>query len=180
MPIRLVFKARLTILKLIFEIFSKTGCNAVSWAPAFPHDDNQAYLNAKRIVSGGCDENVKIWREDSNGSWTLEHTLTGHNEWVRDVAWSQNIMHSKTSIASCSQGGKVIIWTCDLSDNSSIWKSSFIHEFNNIVWHVSWSLTSNMLAVSGGDNKVTIWKEDHYGKYVCINDNSLNGSNDKL
>lgn len=37
-----------------------------------------------------------------------------------------------------------------------------------------------MLAVSGGDNKVTIWKEDHHGKYVCINDPNLNNSADKL
>ncbi len=40
---------------------------------------------------------------EENGHWVLEHTLTGHNEWVRDVAWSPNIMNSKTTIASCSQ-----------------------------------------------------------------------------
>ncbi|KAF3851436.1 hypothetical protein F7725_013208 [Dissostichus mawsoni] len=26
--------------------------------------------------------------------------------------------------------------------------------FNDVVWHVSWSITGNILAVSGGDNKV--------------------------
>ena len=84
--------------------FSKTGCNSVSWAPAFPQDDNQTSngLSAKRIASGGCDNVVKIWREE-NGKWELEQALTGHNDWVRDVAWSQNIIHSKTNIASCSQ-----------------------------------------------------------------------------
>ena len=54
-----------------------------------------------------------------------------------------------------------------------MWKSVVLHEFNSVAWHVSWSLTSNMLAVSTGDNKVTIWKEDHYGKYVCINEEKL-------
>ena len=73
--------------------------------------------------------------------------------------------------------GKVIIWSCDLNDTGntalSMWKPIVLHEFNNVAWHVSWSLTSNMLAVSTGDNKVTIWKEDHYGKYVCINDDKI-------
>jgi protein transport protein SEC13 len=153
------------------------GCNSISWSPAFPHDEMGT--SSKRLVSGGCDESVKLWHEESNHSWTLEQTLSGHNDWIRDVAWSQNIIHSKTSIASCSQSGKVIIWTCDLNDSLTQWKQTFTHEFNTVVWHVSWSLTSNMLAISGGDNKVTIWKEDNYGKYVCINDNSLNSASDR-
>lgn len=83
----------------------KTGCTAVSWAPAFPQEENQSStnLNVKRIVSGGCDNIVRILREDQNGQWVIEHNLEGHNDWVRDVSWSQNVIHSKTNIASCSQ-----------------------------------------------------------------------------
>lgn len=57
----------------------------------------------KRIVSGGCDNVVKILREDQNGQWVVEQQLEGHNNWIRDVSWSQNVIHSKTNIASCSQ-----------------------------------------------------------------------------
>lgn len=154
-----------------------TGCTSVSWAPAFPSDDQtESVFSAKRLVSGGCDNTVKIWREE-NGQWVFDQKLQGHTDWVREVAWSPNIIHNKTNIASCSQSGKVIIWSCDLSDTTngalSIWKSKVLHEFNTVAWHVSWSLTSNMLAVSTGDNKVTIWKEDHLGKYECINDDKL-------
>ena len=84
----------------------KTGCTSISWAPAFPQEDHVSMsngLSAKRIASGGCDNVVKIWREDQSGQWVLDQTLSGHNEWIRDVAWSQNIIHSKTNIASCSQ-----------------------------------------------------------------------------
>ncbi len=152
------------------------GCTSLSWAPVFPTDE-ATNINAKRIVSGGCDNQMKIWREDQNGQWILDQTLNGHNDWIRDVAWSPNTIHSKTNIASCSQSGKVIIWSCDLNETGTspltMWKSTILHEFNSVAWHVSWSLTSNMLAVSTGDNKVTIWKEDHYGKYICINDDKL-------
>ncbi len=84
-----------------------TGCTSVSWAPTFPMDNenstSSSTLSAKRLVSGGCDNTVKIWREDQNGQWILDQNLNGHNDWVRDVAWSQNIIHLKTSIATCSQ-----------------------------------------------------------------------------
>ena len=29
-----------------------------------------------------------------------------------------------------------------------------LHTFNDVIWHVSWSITGDILAVSGGDNKV--------------------------
>lgn len=51
------------------------------------------------------------------------------------------------------QDGRVVVWTNDgTSDNS--WVSKEILKFNDVVWHASWSLTGNILAISGGDNKV--------------------------
>ena len=32
-----------------------------------------------------------------------------------------------------------------------------LHTFDDVVWHVSWSVSGNILAVSGGDNKVRIF-----------------------
>jgi len=31
-----------------------------------------------------------------------------------------------------------------------------LHTFNDVIWHVSWSITGDILAVSGGDNKVSL------------------------
>lgn len=52
-----------------------------------------------------------------------------------------------------SQDGRVFIWTCD-DASSNTWSPKLLHKFNDVVWHVSWSITANILAVSGGDNKV--------------------------
>lgn len=53
------------------------------------------------------------------------------------------------------QDGRVVVWTNDgTSDNS--WVSKEILKFNDVVWHASWSLTGNILAISGGDNKVLL------------------------
>ena len=36
------------------------------------------------------------------------------------------------------------------------------------VWSVSWSVTGGILAVAGGDNQVTLWRESHVGEWVQI------------
>jgi len=135
------------------------GCNAVSWSPE---------TGKKRLVSGGCDNMVKIWSQDETGSWIAEANgkLEGHSDWVRDVAWAPSIGSNRSIIASCSQDRRVIIWT----NEGSSWTPKTLHTFDDVVWHVSWSVSGNMLAVSGGDNKVSLWKEDIQGNWNCISD----------
>ncbi|EFX87077.1 hypothetical protein DAPPUDRAFT_221812 [Daphnia pulex] len=148
------------------------GCNAVSWAPAigpnaaFDSTTGSRSAPVKRFVSGGCDNLVKVWREDKE--WVEEAKLEGHSDWVRDAAWAPSIGLSRTVIASCSQDRRVILWTND--GVSSSWNQRVLHTFEDVVWHVSWSVTGNILAVSGGDNKVSLWKETVEGQWVCISD----------
>ncbi|TFY73087.1 hypothetical protein EWM64_g10925, partial [Hericium alpestre] len=40
-------------------------------------------------------------------------------------------------------------------------------KFPDVVWRVSWSLAGNILAVSCGDGKVTLWKENLKGVWEC-------------
>ena len=45
-------------------------------------------------------------------------------------------------------------------------------KFPDVVWRVSWSLAGNILAVSCGDGKVTLWKENLKGVWECVSDMS--------
>ncbi|XP_052577612.1 protein SEC13 homolog isoform X3 [Peromyscus californicus insignis] len=135
------------------------GCNAVSWAPAVvpgslidqPSGQKPNYI--KKFASGGCDNLIKLWREEEDGQWKEEQKLEAHSDWVRDVAWAPSIGLPTSTIASCSQDGRVFIWTCD-DASGNMWSPKLLHKFNDVVWHVSWSITANILAVSGGDNKI--------------------------
>ncbi|VDM14437.1 unnamed protein product [Wuchereria bancrofti] len=109
----------------------------------------------KRVVSGGNDNFVKIWREKKDGIWELEIALEGHTDWVRDVAWAPVAAHNVNTIASCGQDRKVIIWRCSSVDQRH-WSAQELAVFDDILWHVSWSLCATVLAVSGGDNEVII------------------------
>ncbi len=42
--------------------------------------------------------------------------------------------------------------------------------FPDAVWRVSWSLAGNILAVSCGDGKVSLWKEGVGKGWECVSD----------
>ncbi|KAK7047620.1 GTPase-activating protein S13 [Paramarasmius palmivorus] len=146
--------------------------------------------SVKRFATAGCDNLVKIWafRDDSQ-SWVEEDVLEGHADWVRDVAWAPNIGLPRSYIATASQDKTVLIWTKDTPtsqwvktalDPSSALTSpipgaptpatSPAGKFPDVVWRVSWSLAGNLLAVSCGDGKVTLWKENLKGVWECVSD----------
>ncbi|MCJ1286236.1 GTPase-activating protein S13 [Xylographa opegraphella] len=141
------------------------GVNSVSWAPSARPGSLVSASPEKgalrRIVSGGSDCLVKIW------DWN--NTLTGHSDWVRDVSWSPTIL-AKSYIASAAQDKSVRIWTSSPTSDPSHpveWTSTVL-DFDAVLWRVSWSLSGNVLAVSGADNKVSLWKENLAGEWDCV------------
>lgn len=93
---------------------------------------------------------------------------------MRDVAWAPTLLQ-KSYIASASQDKTVRIWTSSSSPSdsqaaagSSSWTCSTVLPFEAAVWRVSWSLSGNVLAVAGGDNKVSLWKENLRGEWDCV------------
>ncbi|EZF22199.1 protein transporter SEC13 [Trichophyton rubrum D6] len=171
------------------------GVNSISWAPAAAAGSiisaNAAAGQSRRFVTCGSDNLIFIWdykyactlafvltcligsanllppSSPETKTYSASQTLQGHTDWVRDVAWSPSIL-SRSYIASASQDKTVRIWTSDPS-NSQEWTSEKL-EFDTVVWRVSWSLSGNILAVSGGDNKVSLWKEDLKGKWEKVKD----------
>lgn len=149
------------------------GVNSVSWAPAtipgsiVSSAPGPGATGNRRFVTGGCDNLVKIWVYDpATSGYKLEREpLTGHSDWVRDVAWSPTVLQ-KSYIASASQDKTVRIWTSDPASPGQ-WNSKVLN-FDAPVWRVSWSLSGNVLAVSGGDNKVTLWKENLRGDWDIV------------
>jgi protein transport protein SEC13 len=145
------------------------GVNAVSWGPAIPVNALFSQTAADsahvmRLVSGGCDNRVKVWRLDNaQGRWVEEKVAEdGHSHWIRDVAWAPSIGASTNTIASASEDGTVIIWT---EKSLGEWTISERLSFEKCVWRVSWSVMGNILAVSSGENSVSLWKESLDGHW---------------
>jgi protein transport protein SEC13 len=147
------------------------GVNAVSWGPETVQGsllaNQQTPPPVKRFVSGGCDNRVVVWSYDEQKqSWDEQKVFEGnankHGDWVRDVAWAPSLGLPSTTIASASEDKTVAIWT---EDPSGTFKKSHVLPFEHKVWRVSWSVMGNILAVSQGDQKVSLWKEALDGKW---------------
>lgn len=141
------------------------GVNSACWAPATIEDENGTPKQLRRFVTGGADNLIKIWKYDQTAqTYVLEDTLEGHSDWVRDVAWSPSFL-LRSFIASVSQDRTCIIWTQE--NKKGPWKKTLLQQdkFPDVLWRASWSLSGNILAISGGDNKITLWKEKLTGTW---------------
>ncbi len=158
------------------------GCNAVSWAPAvvpgslISAQSGDAKL-VKRFASAGCDNVVKIWQfSDEANRFVEADALQGHTDWVRDVAFAPNVGLPRSYLATASQDRTVLIWTQDAPD--AAWTKTALNptaaqgagKFPDTVWRVSWSVSGNVLAVSCGDGKITLWKENLKGAWECVSE----------
>lgn len=89
----------------------------------------------------------------------LHSPHTRHPHGAQPQATSLNPTAVLTSLfpPRTKQDGKVLIWT--QQDLNGPWASKVLSDFKVAVWRVSWSVFGNILAVSDGNNAVTLWKE---------------------
>ncbi|KAJ1612539.1 hypothetical protein OJ252_1225 [Cryptosporidium canis] len=160
------------------------GANSISWAPATNSVGNTTMNSSSqpvRLVSGGCDNQIRIWKQDPQTKELSEMNQTldiAHSEWVRDVAWRPSVDLLEETIASCGDDKIVVIWTQDADGQG--WHSSQILNFNEPVWRVSWSVTGTVLAASSGEDVVTLFRENSEGKWEAITNISGNEQQQQL
>jgi len=166
------------------------GVNAVSWSPDTPsgallhQQQGQPMKQVKRFVTGGCDNRIAIWSyDDVRQQWDeqklFEKGDNAHGDWVRDVAWAPSVGLPNSTIASASEDKSVIIWT---EEANGMYRKAHTLKFDSKVWRVSWSVMGNILAVSQGDNKVSLWKESLDGSWknlTSVSDRDASGAEAK-
>lgn len=150
------------------------GCNAVTWAPAaYPASATSAGGGGVQaaFASGGCDGAVRVWRIADSGEIKADEAFdraykdASHSGWVRDVAWAPSIGLPGQCVASCAEDKLVHIW---VQHPAGSWTCKRLPPFEAVVWRLSWSVAGNVLAVSAGDGKVTLWKEGLDGEWRLL------------
>lgn len=115
------------------------------------------------IASASNDKEVGLWRlpkgaEISTASEAIK--LTGHNDWVRAIAFS----HNGAQLASGSDDGKVKVWT------TAIVQSACFTLTGHTDWIKSLAFSSNdKLLVSGSDDsRIRLWDTSNWDKEAIV------------
>ena len=84
----------------------------------------------KRFSYNGLWGLLQVWRcSEKTGEWQQEGPgLSGHTDWVRDVAWMPNLGLPCSTLASAGQDGKVLIWS-ESREVPGTWTSTLLHDF---------------------------------------------------
>eukprot|EP01103_Thecamoeba_quadrilineata_P013431 TRINITY_DN3732_c0_g1_i1.p1 TRINITY_DN3732_c0_g1~~TRINITY_DN3732_c0_g1_i1.p1 ORF type:complete len:314 (-),score=37.30 TRINITY_DN3732_c0_g1_i1:449-1390(-) len=136
---------------LTYEV-EQAKVNCISWNPSF--------FGPPRLVGGIEDGTIKIWEFDNN-KWSLIELLKGHQGEIYDVSWAPNLGRSYHLIASASKDTKVGVWKLQMNQDHSKIENvdhEFLQKHDAAVWRVEWNITGTLLASSGDDNTVLLWR----------------------
>lgn len=146
----------------------KEGVTCVSW--------NQSRFDVPMIVVGGNSDVVKVWGyNNSYRRWQVVAELAGHSDAIHDVSWAPNMGRSYHLIATASKDRTVRVWKLKMPDaggprleGATVEQVAVKHHHDSEVWRVEWNVAGTMLASSGDDGTVRMWKSDHQGSWACV------------
>jgi len=98
---------------------------------------------------------IHIYKK-SGGNFTLEQTLSEHDQVVTSIDWG----HKTNRIVSCSQDRNAYVWTLE----GNKWKPVLvILRINRAATHVKWSPEENKFGVASGEKLVSVcyFEEDN-------------------
>jgi len=146
------------------------GVNCLDWNPN-PFD-------TAMLAVGTQEPTAKIFQyNDKLRKWELAFTLPAtvgdadsHTGPILDIAWAPNMGRSYHLIATASKDRTVRIWRIDQAKNGK-YEVKLVKSFpdhNAEVWRVEWNITGTILASSGDDNTIRLWKQNFLDQWLCL------------
>lgn len=144
----------------------KVGVMSVCWGPPYKYPTENKPESSKQIAACGIGGMIKLYRF-MDGKWKQSELLNGEQDTAKCVAWTSVDFGATNLIASGYQNGVLLVWSKN-DQSDTYWSSQLIKHFSAPVSHLSWSEVGNLLAVSTGDNMVTLWKRSLDNTWACL------------
>ncbi|KAI2652572.1 Nucleoporin SEH1 [Labeo rohita] len=158
------------------EISCKLSCSCISWNPS------SSRAHPPMIAVGSDDSNVtysgkvQIYEYNENTrKYAKAETLMTVTDPVHDIAFAPNLGRSFHVLAIATKDVrifKLIPLRRDSANSSGPTKFEVqvmaqFDSHNSQVWRVSWNITSTLLASSGDDGCVRLWKANYMDNWKC-------------
>ena len=128
----------------------KRSIRSCSWKPGEPKPV---------LATASFDGTAGIWdcqgdELTGEGEWECAGLLEGHENEVKDVAWSA----SGTLLATCSRDKSIWIWECENYEDPEC--LSVMQEHTQDVKCVVWHPVEELLASGSYDDQIRLWRDD--------------------
>lgn len=133
---------------------------------------NPSRFDAVESLAMATGDSVKIWVHTEQRKWHMICSLADHHNTVHDVSWAPNLGRSYHLIATASKDRAVRIWKVafsgDVMGHVEPECVALFKDHGSEVWRVEWNLTGSILASSGDDGTVRLWKSNRVGEWKAI------------
>ncbi|KAI9155318.1 cytosolic iron-sulfur protein assembly protein [Paramyrothecium foliicola] len=161
---------------------------AVAWCPDVPGRNARRRFGSDVLASASYDNTVRIWREDGDGEWVCVAVLEGHEGTVWGLQWEPRPKgNAFPRLMTFSADGTIRVWTLKEDDEDeegsgtggarsalggipNTMRRSLREEWNctstlpqvhdRDIYSVAWSGQSGIVASTGSDGVVALYKED--------------------
>ncbi|XP_011169742.1 nucleoporin SEH1 isoform X1 [Solenopsis invicta] len=157
------------------DINCKLSCSCLTWNPSLSR------LHPPMIAVGSDDPNptlgakIFIYEYSENSRrWMKAETLSSITDAVYDIAFAPNLGRNFHTLAIATKDVRIV--TLKPTDEStqtgvSHFETNVVAQFDDhycTVWRVSWNCMGTILASSGDDGCVRLWKDNFINHWKCI------------
>jgi len=142
---------------------SEHGLTCLSW--------NDCPFEPAKIAVGGFSRFAAIWTCDQKtGKWKEECVLGEHSGVVHDIAWAPVMGRSYHQIATASRDNVVRVFNLTRKGDGSLELTGnpAILTCKSQVWRVAWNATGTILATSGDDGALSLWRKNFDGQWDAV------------
>ncbi|XP_063241377.1 nucleoporin SEH1 isoform X2 [Bacillus rossius redtenbacheri] len=159
------------------EISCKLPCSCLSWNPSFNRNHPPMLAVGSDDPNASSGSKVFIYEYSENmRRWNKTESLSTVTDPVHDIAFAPNLGRSFHLLAIAAKDIRIVTLRPQQDSTEAqsglpkldVEVAAHFDDHYNTVWRVCWNITGTILASSGDDGCVRLWKANYQKAWKCV------------